>query len=126
LITLEHGMASSAAHHMSRPSAVRVFAKSLHVMAVGWFVCVLWLWGAGLRQHYRRAEALPPDYGADVLVAGITAGLILQLVAGATTRWTGRAPSGPLERREWHHAFWWALCPNLMLLGTVYVMIAAP
>jgi hypothetical protein len=79
-----------------------------------------------VRQHYRRNETLPPDYGASVLVAGFIAGGLLEIFASALTRWTGRAPHSSLELREWHHAFWWALCPNLMLLGTVYIMIAAP
>ena len=111
---------------MTRPSGVRIFAKSLHMMALGWFICVMWLWGAGVRQHMRRHETLPEDYGASVLVAGFVAGGLLELFALAMTKWVGRAPAVVLERREWHHAFWWALCPNAMLLTTVYVMIAAP
>lgn len=109
-----------------RPSGVRIFAKSVHMMALGWLICVLWLWGAGIRQHVRRYETLPPDYGAAVLVSGVAAGVLLELVAFGMTTWTGRAPGAGLERREWYHAFWWALCPNAMLAATIYVMIAAP
>jgi hypothetical protein len=47
------------------------------------------------------------------------------MVARWMTRAAGPAPEAGLERREWHHAFWWALVPNAMLLGTVYLMIAA-
>jgi hypothetical protein len=111
---------------MSRPSGVRVFAKSMHLIAIGWFVCIVWLWAAGLRQHERREGRLPADYGRSVLASGVAAAVILEALAFGMTSWTGRAPVPEQERSEWHHAFWWALCPNLMLAGTVYLMIFAP
>jgi hypothetical protein len=33
------------------------------------------------------------------------------------------APGVAAPTREWHHAFWWTLVPNILLLGTVYLMI---
>ena len=35
----------------------------------------------------------------------------------------GPAPYRALERREWWHAFWWTLMPNLLLAVTVWVML---
>jgi len=39
-------------------------------------------------------------------------------------KWMVTAPGIAAPGREWHHAFWWTLVPNLMLIGTAYLMIA--
>ena len=62
-----------------------------------------------------------PDYRGAVLLAvpvdnNRHVGVIIN-------RWTGPAPDGALQRREWWHAFWWSAVPNLLLLITVWVMI---
>jgi hypothetical protein len=105
------------------PSSIRVFGKSLHVLAAGWTVSVAWLWLAELRQHVRRHDVLPPDYAVATLITGTVAALILEAVAVLFVRWTGGAASSTLERREWHHAFWWSAFPNVMLLYAVYLMV---
>jgi hypothetical protein len=109
----------------TRPSSVRVFAKSLHMLAGGWTLSVLWLWLAGLQQSLVRDGAIPGDFGAPILVFGLVAGAVLEAAALWATGRIGKAPTRMLERREWHHAFWWSFCPNVMLLATVYLMVLA-
>jgi len=105
------------------PSGVRVFAKSLHWLAAGWFVAVVWLWVAMLRQHMLRRGGMPPDYALASLIQGFVSAAALEMLALWCVRATGKAPNRPLERREWHHAFWWSAFPNLMLIGTAYLLI---
>ena len=107
-------------HHLS---SIRVFGKSLHLVAAGWTISVVWLWMAELRQHIRRHDVLPPDYAMATLVTGTVAALILEGIALGFVRWTGSATTRTVERREWHHAFWWAVYPNVMLLYAVYLMV---
>lgn len=107
------------------PSAARIFGKSMYMVASGWLVSVSWLWVAGVRQYLRRQGDFPPEYAVSILIGGALVGLGIWLTGRWLTRATGPAPDRRLERREWHHAFWWALFPNLMLLGTVWLMIAA-
>lgn len=109
----------------SQISSVRVFGKSLHWLAAGWTGSVVWLWIAGVRQHLLRQGAMPDDYGASMLVGGVLSAIVIEAMAITVVRWTGRAPRPGLERREWQHAFWWSLVPNLLLFATVYVMIVA-
>lgn len=109
---------------MSRTfSQIRIFAKSLHFLAAGWAVSIGWLWLAELRQHVRRHDALPPDYGMATLVTGTIAAIVLEGAAVLFTRWTGSAPTIPDQRREWHHAFWWSVFPNVMLIYTAYLLV---
>lgn len=106
-----------------RPSHLRIFAKSLHVLAVGWVLAVAWLWMAGLRQHVRRHDVLPDDFGIGTLITGTVSAVVIEVLAILFVRWTGSAASAPIQRREWHHAFWWAAFPNLLILYTVYLLI---
>jgi hypothetical protein len=107
----------------TRPSAVRVFGKSLHVLAGGWLLAVVWLWLAGLQQALLRDGGVPQNYGLPLLLVGTAAGIVLATFGYMVTARTGRAPNRRLERREWHHAFWWSFFPNAMLWVTVYLMI---
>lgn len=107
----------------SEPSSVRVFGKSLHWLAAGWMASIGWLWIAALNQAVLRRGAVPDDLGAATLIGGLVSAVAIETVAIMIVRWTGRAPRPGLERREWHHAFWWSAVPNLMLLATVYIMI---
>lgn len=95
----------------------------MHLLAAGWTLTVAWLWMAGLRQHVRRHDVLPPDLGMSTLVTGTVAAIALEVVAILFVRWVGGAGSAAAQRREWHHAFWWAAFPNLMLLYTAYLLI---
>jgi hypothetical protein len=105
------------------PSAVRVFAKSMHVLAVGWVAAVAWLWIASLQQHFLRHGFSPDNYGLDTVVSGLIPAAIIALSGVAITRWAGHAPNKFLQRREWWHAFWWSFVPNALLFITVWVMI---
>lgn len=107
------------------PSSVRVFAKSLHVLAAGWIVAVGWLWLAGVRQSLARHGAWPDEDALSILAAGGLPALAL----AATARWLGRAyrpaANAREDRREWHHAFWWSVVPIVMLLLAAWLMIQA-
>jgi hypothetical protein len=104
-------------------SSMRVLGKSLHLLAAGWTMSVAWLWLAELRQHVRQHDVLPPDYAMATLITGGMAALILEVIAVGFVRWTGSAALPTIERREWHHAFWWSVFPNVMLLYAVYLMV---
>lgn len=109
----------------SRPSRVRVFGKSLYVLAGGWLVSVVWLWIAGVRQYIYRFDTRPDDLAWPTLVIGIIPAVLLAMIALWVTRLTGGAATARQETREWQHAFWWSLTPILFVLATVYVMVAA-
>lgn len=100
-----------------------MFAKSIHWLAAGWLVAVGWLWVAGIRQHMLRQGGMPADYAAGTLVQGVVLAALIEILAVWCVRVAGCAPTRHLERREWHHAFWWSFLPNLMLIGTVYLLI---
>jgi hypothetical protein len=116
----QHLITPSMSHN---PSHVRVFGKSLHLLAAGWTVAIAWLWVAELRQHVRRHDVLPPDFGMATAITGTLAAILLEALAILVVRWTGSAATQALQRREWHHAFWWSVFPNLMLLYTVYLLV---
>jgi hypothetical protein len=105
------------------PSAVRVLAKSMHAFAVGWIVSVGWLWIATVQQHLLRRGVAPDAYALNVVLGALIPAALLACVGYAIDRWAGRAPSRRVHRREWHHAFWWTLMPNALLLVTIWVMI---
>lgn len=105
------------------PSQIRVLGRSMFVFAAGWVGAVAWLWIAELQQYIRRHGEPPPNYAANTMSLGIVPAILLTVLGLLVARWTGRAPHPDLERREWWHAFWWALVPNWLLLGTVWVMI---
>lgn len=106
-----------------RHSHLRIFGKSMHLLAAGWMLAVVWLWMAGLRQHVRRHDELPADYGVNTIITGAISAVVLELLALLFVRWTGSAATQAVQRREWHHAFWWAAFPNVLLLYTVYILI---
>jgi hypothetical protein len=61
-----------------------------------------------------------------VIAAGSLSTALIEGFAIWLIRLVGTAPHAALERREWHHAFWWSVFPNLMLIGTAYLMLADP
>ena len=107
----------------SHPSGVRVFGKSLYMLASGWAVSILWLWLVGLRQHVYRFGTTPDDFAVSLLIAGAIPALALALIARSFGKLTGGAANEVQEKHEWQHAFWWALFPNLFLLATAYTLI---
>jgi hypothetical protein len=106
-----------------RPSAIRVLHKSLHLLSAGWFASVWWLWLAQIEQSLRRVGAVPDDYAAATLIVGTIPVILVEICAVLLGKWMVTAPGVAAPAREWHHAFWWTLVPNLMLLGTAYLMI---
>lgn len=107
----------------SAPSAIRVFGKSMYLFSVGWVAAVGWLWVAEVQQHLLRRGVPPPNYAMDTAGGGIAPAALIALCGILINRWAGRAPTPALQRREWWHAFWWALVPNALLFVTVWVMI---
>ena len=107
----------------SHPSAVRVFGRSLYMLAAGWAASILWLWLVALRQHVVRFGTTPDDLAITLLVAGAIPAIALALLARSFGKFTGGAPSALQEKIEWRHAFWWALFPNVILLATAYLVI---
>jgi hypothetical protein len=107
----------------SRTSAVRVFGKSMHTLSGGWVVAVAWLWIAEIQQHVLRQGVPPPSYAMNTMLLGLVPAALIACMGVIINRWTGPAPNGAMQRREWWHAFWWSAVPNVMLLITVWVMI---
>jgi hypothetical protein len=107
----------------SHPSAVRVFGRSLYMLAGGWAASILWLWLVGLRQQVYRFGTTPDDFALSLLIAGAIPAIALAALARTFGKLTGVAPTAVQEKHEWRHAFWWALFPNLFLLATAYLLI---
>jgi hypothetical protein len=108
-----------------RPSSLRVFAKSLHLLALGWMIGVVWLWFAQLQLSVQRNGVAPEAYGVRTLIEGLLPALFVELLGIAADAAIARSPASGDARREWRDAFLWTLFPNLFLLGTVYVIIAS-
>jgi hypothetical protein len=107
----------------SHPSGVRVFGKSLYMLAGGWAASIVWLWLVGLRQHVVRFGTPPDDFALSLLIAAAIPALALALLAHSFAKLTGGAANAVQEKHEWRHAFLWALFPNLFLLATAYTLI---
>jgi hypothetical protein len=108
---------------LKRPSSIRVLAKSLHLLAVCWLVCVCWLWVAQIRLQFRRFDTPPEGYAVSTLIEGAVPLATIEMMAIALAAAISTVP-GPAESgREWLHAFWWTVVPNFLLLGTTYLMI---
>jgi len=105
------------------PSGIRVLAKSFHLLAGCWLLCVGWLWVAQIRLQFRRFDAPPEGYAVSTLIEGALPTLAIEGMAVALAMWISTVPGSGESRREWHHAFWWTIVPNLLLLGTAYLMI---
>jgi hypothetical protein len=93
------------------------------MFAGGWIVSIAWFWVAQIQQHMLRHGVPPPNYAMTTIAEGLLPSAVIVLLGVAVDVWAGRAPTTDLARREWLHAFWWALAPNALLLFTVWVMI---
>lgn len=107
----------------SAPSQIRIFAKSMHVFALGWFIAAVWLWYAGVQQHMLRHYEPPAQYAMRTLLIVVSPVPLIALGGYLLQRLCVPAATNALARREWVSAFWWALCPNWLMFTTVYVMI---
>jgi len=108
---------------MPTPSAVRVFAKSLHILAATWFTSVAVLWGAEVRQDARLNPTAPVDYHLETILEGVLPAAVLEACALGVERWAVSASPVVDRRREWVYAFWWSVLPVVMLVETVYLTI---
>ena len=108
-----------------RPSGLRVLAKSLHLLALGWLATVAWLWVAQVQLNLARFNTPPEGYGARTLIEGVIPALLVEMMAFWMTSLIARVKGSSEPRREWLHALWWTVIPNLLLLGTAYLMILA-
>ena len=108
-----------------RVSSVRVFGKSLHMLAAGWAASIGWLWVAAVNQQLQRTGTVPGDFGLSLVALGVLSGIVLEITALYVVKLTGAAPLRILQREEWRHAFWWSLVPNALLLAAAYLMVAS-
>jgi len=104
-------------------SAARVFGKSLHWLAAGWTAAVIWLCVAQIQRGWLLDPLLPTNYHLDTLMEGLLPAILVELMALVSVALTGAAPTRSLDRREWVHAFFWSLFPNVMVLYTVYLIV---
>jgi hypothetical protein len=100
-----------------------VLAKSLHLMAVGWMASVIWLWDAQIAQNVRRFAVAPDGYGVRTLAEGAVPAILIEAMAIGMAVLIARVPGTGDARREWWHAFWWTVVPNVLVIGTAYLMI---
>src|SRR5690242_4030281 len=61
------------------PSAIRVLAKSLHLLAAGWIGSIAWLWLATLQQHLMRHGIAPDNYAMPTVVSGMIPAVAMAL-----------------------------------------------
>ena len=78
----------------AHPSAVRVFGKSLYMLAGGWGTSILWLWLVGLRQHVDRFGTTPDDFAISLLIAGVVPMLALAAARAHLRQAHGRRADG--------------------------------
>ena len=104
-------------------SSVRVFAKSLHWLATGWAIGVVWLSVAQTRRGWLLDPLAPTTFHIDTLIEGLLPALLVEVAACFSGGWAGAAPARSIERREWAIAFVWALLPNVLVLYTVYLTV---
>jgi hypothetical protein len=105
-----------------RVSNVRVFGKSLHLLAAGWVTAVAILWIVGLRQVLQKHGVLVADLGLSLLALRLASGLVIEMIA----IYIGRLSSAPLrtlQREEWRHAVCWAAFPHALVAVSVYITL---
>src|SRR5262245_41813871 len=81
------------------PSAIRVLAKSMHVLAIGWIASIVWLWLATLQQHFYRHGLAPSGYAYDTVVSGLVPAVVIAISGVLISRWAGRAPNKYVRRK---------------------------
>jgi hypothetical protein len=108
---------------VNRPSGIRVLAKSLHLLALGWMISVVWLWTAQVQVNVSRFGVPPPGYAFRTLIEGVIPALLVELMAIGMDSAIARVSGGTDSRGEWWSAFLWTVVPIALLLGTVYLMI---
>jgi hypothetical protein len=104
-------------------SSVRVFAKSLHWLAAGWAIGVVWLCIAQIRRGWLLDPLAPTDFHIDTLIEGVLPALVVEMTAFFSIAWAGAAPTPSIEWREWAIAFLWSLLPNFLVLYAVHLMV---
>jgi hypothetical protein len=109
----------------NRPSSIRVLAKSLHLLAVGWLATVVWLWTAQVQVNISRFGVAPEGYAYRTLIEGLLPAMLVELMAIGMDSLLARVGGRGDPRREWWYAFVWTAVPIALLFGTVYLMIRA-
>ena len=104
-------------------SSARVFGKSLHWLAAGWTVAVVWLYVAQMQRGWLLDPLLPTNYHVETLLEGLLPAVLVEIMGIVSGLLTGPAPTRSLERHEWLQAFVWSLFPNVMVLYTVYLIV---
>ena len=98
---------------LTHPSFVRVFAKSLHLLAIGWVLSVAYMW-VSLRETGGSSAI---DVRTVVFAAAPL--FFVEALAWWTNAWPVRAP----RNGEWGQAFLWSIVPFLMLFGTCFLIL---
>ena len=106
-----------------RPSAVRVFAKSLYVLAATWLGTVGILLASQIRHAARLDPTAPFDWHPGTIAVGIVPTALIALSALGMERWAVAVHGQEDQHREWVHALWWSLLPMVMLIETVYLLL---
>ena len=98
----------------THPSFVRVFAKSLHLLALGWVFCVACLW-----------ITLKENVGWNAIDARtVVFALAPLLFVEALAWWTNAWPARRVRREgEWTHAFLWSVVPFALLFGSFFLIL---
>ena len=102
----------------NRPSSIRVLAKSLHLLALGWLVSVLWLWVTQIQLNISRFGSPPEGYALGTLIEGVLPAAVVELMAIGMDTMIARLSGGGSARREWWYTFLWTIVPNALLFGT--------
>jgi hypothetical protein len=116
--------AEMSLHHHRNPSSVRVFGKSLRLMAIGWVVSIVGLVTEQIRLAQRRE--VDANIGFEMFFMLVVPALLLEWGYALVVKFSGHAADPLHNRREWIHAFWWALFPVGLLMFTVYLMVFPP
>ena len=106
-----------------RPSGLRVLAKSLHLLALGWLLSVLWLWASQIQLNISRFGVAPEGYALGTLIEGVLPATLVELMAIGMDSMIGRVAGRGDPRREWWYAIVWTAGPIVLLFGTVYLII---
>jgi hypothetical protein len=107
----------------SKPSGVRVFGRSMYMVAAGWTVAVGWLWLGSVQPHGWLFGAAAPVQGIVAAIVRLLPALVLVAAGWTVGHFSGRAKYRELNWREWRHACGWALVPNGMVLATVWMIL---
>jgi hypothetical protein len=92
---------------------VRVFAKSLHLIAAAWIATLAFLW---IAIEHNQAD------GLGMLVRTAIPALAIETLALSVDHWTKAVGNfARSHQHEWEHALAWAIVPIILLIGTAFL-----